>query len=245
MRGFYRRTENSGVEIFSSCMTAFDSLPDTKLTRDQENKLAEKIQAHQRPEDITSLVMANMREAVVYTRKVCNAFIHDDELISICYEALCKNAKRFKPNWQRFLAFAKAGLRGEVTGHIRKMDVVKHGKMISRELLKSELISGRPYVPRDDGDAPEVCLEAHTQEISEPEFDAIVTRERWAQLEPVIAECLTQHEQMMINLVYKVGYNFKEAGNLMGVSRAAMQGSHAKALRKIRCALLKKRQLFE
>jgi RNA polymerase sigma factor (sigma-70 family) len=221
--------------------SVFDSLPDIKLTSAEESALARDIQTFQREDDINALVMANMREAVIYTRKTSNGFLADDELVSICYTALVKNARRFKPDWQRFFAFSKAGLRGDVTSHIRDLDAVKKSKMISRECLSDEYLAQR--TPRDTED--DVCVEALTREVEQPDFDGMVTRERFAKIAPVVRECCTEHEQMMLNLIYLNGYNFREAAELLAVSRAAMQTLHAKALKKIRCALLSKNQLFE
>ena len=205
-------------------MNTFDSLPAATFTRVQEDILAKRIQKFQRPADVNKLVMANIREAVIYGRRVSRETICDSELISICYDALMKNARRFQPGRVRFFAFAKAGVRGALARSWKTKDVVRNGAT----------------EPHGEDETKPVPLE----EIVDPDFAAIHTNDRWGYVEKIInRQCNTQ-EKTVLTLAYRSGFNFQEIGNMLGVTRSAIHSTHQRALKKVRCELLRQKRLF-
>lgn len=216
-----------------------DDFPEDKLTRDQEDALAKS----KRPEDKETLVLHNMREAVIYARYCCGDGITDGELISVCYDVLTRGAQRFKPGWSRFFAFCKPGVRGYVKRSWRQKDVVKNGETVaidSRDPRKGE----RDVC--DDGkiwdDEDQVTPE---HEITEPEFDAIRMRERWEHVKGTMDKVCTEQERAVLTLAYTNGYNFAEIARLLGdITRSAVQRTHRVALRKIRWELLEQKRLL-
>ncbi len=212
-----------------------DGLPEEKLlSTKQENALAKR----GTPAAHKKLVLHNMREAVKYTKRVCNGQIPDAELLSLCYVAMMNAARRFKPNWARFFAFSKAHLRGAVKEHFNSLKVVKQGFVISREELHSTICRR----DADDGDEHR-DVEAVTGEIADPDFKSIKLREQWAVVEPLL-HCLSERETMIINLHYKSGFALADIGAKLGVTCEAVRHTLSNALRKIRNKLLARKQLY-
>jgi RNA polymerase sigma factor (sigma-70 family) len=218
----------------------FNSLPSEKLTPEQEGALVKK-----NTEDaFIELAMANMREGVIYARHITRGLLEDDEIISVCYETLLRNAKRFRPGIIRFFAFAKPGIRGAFSRNWKKKDTVKNGETVS--------IDWRPPPPidMDNHSLEDVTNELAKQnpipesEITQPDFDGVFIRERWELVSGVIALKLNEQETMIINLAFRCGLNYAEIGRMLGVSRAACQGVASRALKKVRCELLRRKRLF-
>lgn len=222
-------------------MKLLESLP-PQLSPADEIALAERIQKSKKEDDINALALANMREAFLYSKRVCRSKIPDDEIFSLCYRALVRNAKRFNPAMgTTFMAFAKAGLRGAVCRYWETLDTVKHASMHEDEYEGIETDPGIPEI--DDRsefwESLQEIIGEKEGEAIEPEFQAIHNREVMKFVDKIIAEKLSDQEQMVLTLYYKSGFNLQEAGNLLGVTRSAVQFTHQKALRKIRDRLSK------
>lgn len=234
----------------SAASDPFTQLPTEKLTRPQEDELATKIQATKDEDAMTRLVMCNLREAVTYARRISHGRLADDQLISICYAALQKNARRFKPGWQRFFAYSKAGVRGDIKRHWGTLDVVKNKYTITlyaaRMEARANAFSGRLVQDKSGNGYATECLSYNDlkcsaltmpEESTDADLQPVFTKDRWEQVRPVIDQACNEREKMIITLAYQSGFNFQEIGKLLGVSRSAIQAAHAGAIRKIRCAL--------
>jgi RNA polymerase sigma factor (sigma-70 family) len=205
-------------------MSIIDQLPSKKLSLKEEQRLARRIRARGRTCDINKLVMANILEAFVYARRCCREAIPDDALLSYCYTALRKNAKRFRPGFRiRFFAYCKVGLRGEITNYWRTLELVRH-------VPTSEVISDE--------------IETDEKEVVDPDFDVIYNNERWLAMEKVIEFACSKQEQVILSLSYQGELNFQEIGLLLKVSRSAIQAIHARALKNIRDAIVENPGLF-
>lgn len=216
----------------------FNIFPE-KLTVKEENKLAREHTHEAR----CALAMHSMREAMKYTKRCCRDSIPEDALQSLCYDALMCAAPRFKPNWARFFAFAKADLRGAIRKYFNGLRVVKKSEVTSRECLEEAIAVSR----KKKGDEEVVeDVELHTGEFTEPEFRLIELREQWALVEPLLkSSLLSKHEKMVLDLTYKSGFAFKATAAKLGVSPSAVQSTHAGALRKIRNKLMASKRLFD
>lgn len=221
----------------------FNELPEEKLTTEQEQALAKKIQAGNKiEENANQLAMSAMREAVVYARHVTRGLLQDDELISVCYTALLMNAKRFRPGMIRFFSFAKPGVRGAFQRNWTKKDTVKHATTISREELP--YAHENPPLTEEQIEENAKCNPVPDSETVQPDFDGVFTRERWDFVSGIIEGKLNTQEKMILNLAFRCGLNFAEIGRMLGVSRAAVQGVSSRALKKVRCELLRRKRLF-
>lgn len=249
-------------------MTQFD-LPQNRLPREKETELSLRIQADKTDLDaVHILVLHNLQEALYYTKKCSNQAIPDADLLSLCYDTLLRNAKRFKSEFgTRFFAFCKPGLRGSLTRYWKGLDVVRNASAKRTD----EIIGGPTFVPFTGGtdyvsrsiaggrlpipmEDEVVDNHPHDDEfkdnitctqggVVEADFDTIHRRELWSQVEPSIA-LLSDRQKMVLRLSYQSGFNFQEIGNLLGISRSAVQTVHAKALDTIRGDLTRRGRLF-
>jgi RNA polymerase sigma factor (sigma-70 family) len=199
--------------------TAFSELPEKYLTPRQEQLLAKRIQKYQRQSDINSLVMSNMREAVIYSRRCSRQSLEDSVLISVCYGALVRSAKRFKAGYgMRFFGFAKAALRGDISAYYKTLEVVKNA-------------GEHAQPPLEEFKSTAMAEEEPT---TEADFQSIFARDDWKMIAEVIKRKCNAQEKMVLDLSYQKHLNFQEIGQLLGVSRSAIQAAHARAIRKIR-----------
>jgi RNA polymerase sigma factor (sigma-70 family) len=230
-------------------MTLFDSLPQPLSVGEDiraiETALAAKIQKGDEAA-ANELVMRNMREAMLYTRRVSQN-IEQGQLMSLCYEALLRNAKRFDPTRQRFFAFAKPGLRGALYRHYHKeTGPTLIGK--STELPSRNGKSPAHYSYDGVTGAGERAMAEYEpvceNQIVEPDMESIFTRDQWELVRPVVKQKCSEQEQMVLTMTYLSGLNFQEVGDLLGVTRSAIQRTHWRAIKKLRMELGRRKQLF-
>jgi len=176
-----------------------------------------------------AVAIGAMREAVKYARKCCRGSLGDDELVSICYPALLQAAENYKTKFGlKFFSFAKQYVRGAISREWRRKDVVRNSSRYEDEDAPVEVVIRRP----DD------------LKTVNPDFESLDVRERWDLIWPVMQRRLNDVERMVLVLRYKSGFSYEEIGKLRGVTRQAIQRTHACALKKLRCALEHKRSLL-
>jgi RNA polymerase sigma factor (sigma-70 family) len=204
--------------------------PNEKMAPEVEAAHIAKIQkfkaGKQREEAVLALVMGHMRDAFFYARKCAYSRLADDELVSLAYSALTHSAERVKPDRARFFAYSKAYLRGAVCREWRCKNTVK-GAWGAESLDVS--------MENDDS-----TNEGPSQEA---EFGLVDLREKWEMVKPLLTK-LSENERRILELFYKGGMNFRQIGDLLGVTRSATQGTHTRALKKIRNALLRQKRLY-
>jgi RNA polymerase sigma factor (sigma-70 family) len=179
----------------------------------------------QREAAVEALVLGHLRDAFFYARKCAYSRIDDDELVSLCYSALTRAAERVKPNLARFFAYAKPYIRGAICRTWKSKDTVRGAW--GAESLDVDLEN------EDSKNEPS----------QEAEFALIDLREKWELVKPLMSK-LSKREQMVLQLFYEGGFNFRQIGDMLGVTRSATQGTHTRALRKIRNALMRQRRLY-
>lgn len=195
-----------------------------------------------------------MREAFFYVRQVCRGRIEDGEIYSFCYKALCECARNFEPDWQRFFAYSKPNLRGNVSRYWKSLDTVKNSSMHETEVEAVEACSpiseddsswDVPQADADSGGLQKYTNLALEPDYVEPDFARIELRERLAMLKPIIEKKLNEQERMVIDLTYTGGYNFETIGKMLSpaVTRSAVQQTHARALKKLRNELARQKKL--
>jgi RNA polymerase sigma factor (sigma-70 family) len=237
-------------------MKLLDSLPQDVFSVEQEFTMAARIQKTKNEDDINDLVLHNMREGFLYAKKCCRARIPDDELFSLCYTALRRNAKRFRPGGIRFLAFAKAGLRGVLSRYWKTLDVVKNSSLHEAEEVytpAAQTFELRTVEDEEDHNPPAIDeVEMGKQEwatvmageVVEPDFRGIDLRERLGVVNEIIERKLSPQERMVIDLFYRNGFTFQKIGDMTDTTRSAAQLTHTKALRKIRRELERSKRLL-
>lgn len=208
-----------------------DQFPEGRLTREAEAALAEEIQAGSEAAQ-NDLVIATMRQALLYTRRTCDGKIRESERTSLCYQRLMRAAKRFDPARGRFFAFAKAALRGTMKTYWEDQGVVRNAE----EIVSLENVTE---------DQPKATREMVTGEITQPEFDVIFARDEWAELLKKSGHRLDSQHRQVLSLIYRGGLNGPEIGKLMGVSRSRVHAIHREALQIMRDILGRNEGLLE
>jgi RNA polymerase sigma factor (sigma-70 family) len=198
--------------------------------------------------DIQTVVLYNMREGFYYAKSIVKARLSDGEVFSFVYSALLKAAKNYDPSKNqrfeksRFFGYAKPYLRGEAFKAMN-IDIVFHGfhhlpAEISEE-GSDEQDGGRKLDSAVDtspsGDSY-YYAEGKVIPIVEPDFEGIDIRERWDTIKPVL-KVLNENERMVLDLHYWGGFNFQKIGNMVGLTRSAIQYTHSCALKKVRAYL--------
>jgi RNA polymerase sigma factor (sigma-70 family) len=214
-----------------------EGYPRETLPEEDEAKLTRVIVqfkgGEKRAEAQQKLVLASLRDAFFYARKCARARLPDEEIVSLCYAALVRAAARVNPGKGRFFAYAKPYIRGAVCRAWRSLDVVRNGG-------NAESLDTNPDA--DDGD--EYDNNKERVDPVDPEFGLIDLTEKWAIVEPLLKK-LSPSERTVLNLRYQQGLNFREIGDKLKVTRSATQGTHARALRKLRNALLRQHKLYD
>lgn len=214
---------------FYNTMDILDGLPAKgELTPEQENTLAGN------PDQIPTLALHNMREAFVYAKRCCRGMLSDDEVYSSIYESLCAAARNFKPNRIRFFAYAKPYIRGGLSLVWKSKDVVKRSKHVAlqleQELTVLDCAEGADGITGMLHKKTGVPLPPPT----EPDIESVQLREEYALIQPLMKSVLTDKEQTVIAFRYKSGMTFERIGKLLDTSRADIQLTHARALKKLR-----------
>jgi RNA polymerase sigma factor (sigma-70 family) len=175
--------------------------------------------------------------------------------MSLCYDVLTKSAPRFRPHFGiRFVAFCKQRLRGAVKRHCCTLDVVKHASM-----KRTDNEGGPAFVPfvggcevpnreratvREDSTREDVYETSTQGGIVDFDFEGVDIRELWVPLTRVVQEKLNPRQRMVLRLIYDLGFNMQEIGDMLGVSRSAVQMTLAAALRILRRELGHNRELL-
>lgn len=230
-------------------------LPKKPLTTQQEDQLAGRIQGAKQKEEtdldsINELALYNMREAFAYTLACSRGHNFDPGVVfSICWKALCYAATNFQPGRIRFLAFAKAYLRSELFRAPEELQVVRNTKagdvicLVPDEIFGNEIESsadmGSDFTHRRCEELSEL-----KHDTVEPDLEGIMNRDEWEVMKPIIQSRLSEKERMVLELKYQSGFNFRQIGDLLRVSRSDTQATHTRAINKVRGALKGKRALF-
>lgn len=151
-------------------------------------------------------------------------YIRLPEVLSLCYAALSKAVKTFRPGMKRFLAYSKPFLRGELCRYWREKNVV-------RDAFRHE-------APESDEFPKPLASES-----VEPAFEEIHWKELWTQVEPVIRNTLTPIEIKVLEFRYKFSYTLEAAGEEIGKSRERVRQIEKEALKKLRAALSSRGEL--
>lgn len=196
------------------------------------NEQLEAALAAQLPDETAAqeLVMGSMQNAVKYLSRVSKGGKSENELISLCYAALVKAVRNFKPEKGRFFIYAKVYLRSALFSSWKSRSVVRHAETISEGEMFHILI-GDQEPTHDDSEGVVV---GPSEDFN---FDAIDTKERWAAASAVLSKVTTEHERTILQLRFTLDYSFERIAGFMGTTRSAAQGSCERALRKIRAEM--------
>jgi RNA polymerase sigma factor (sigma-70 family) len=203
-----------------------EDFPEEKLSEPQEAGLSGS-------KDYEKLVLHNMRSAVNYAGRCCGGELQEGDLISICYDVLLQAAPAFRPSvGLRFIGFCKPRLRGAVKRHFNKQRIVKNGSCVA--LVDSplhEVEHDLGHCGHETNYVPPVRAPKDTDQ--QPEFDAIFLRDEWARMSKLIAERCDDRERTILIWVYQHGYTFEKLGDMLDISRQAVQSIAAKCLKRL------------
>jgi len=222
-------------------------VPETRLSLEQERQLSDKIQASKKSDEdaINTLTMHNLREAFYYAL-ACSRTLPPDEVYSLCYAALRYAATNFKYRGARFFPYSKAYIRGEIYKTFNDRNVVKEAVCVPLRLEDEEKARAIEDLV-EDGHFLHLRRDADKNFIEptvESDLHGIAIRDEWARIKPIFRAKLSEKERMILELKFEGGLNFREIGDLLRVSRSDTQATHTRALRKIRCALMRKKALL-
>lgn len=203
-----------------------------------------------------TLVLHNMREAFYYAQQCCRGKLPDDEIYSAIYEALCHAARNFKPGGIRFFGYSKPYIRGGLNKVWRAKDVVRNkrgdcGSKRGREEYHDEITlstesEGKEEIHEKSDGLTGIRLREKIESnvpTCDPDIEAVQLREEYSLLQPML-KSLTDKEQSVIALRYKSSLTFERIGKLLASSRADIQFTHARALKKLRIAARQKLELL-
>ena len=230
-----------------------DQFSAQKLSPQEEAYLANEVRGGSKAA-ATKLVMANMREALLYTGRVCNGAIDEQTRASLCYQELCMSAPRFRPGGIRFFAFAKVGLRGRMIRYRKSLLTVRNSyNTVSIDSLENVGVAKvrelkfltTPAELRSPADDKEhSCREAVTGESESPNWDRAFAIDQWRVIREGLKHILSDQQWMVLDLVYYNHMNFTEIGKRLDLTRSAIQAAHRKAIKKLRDGLAANPQLL-
>lgn len=196
---------------------AYATLPLKTIPPAQERDMVRKWRRTRDDALLAEVVMNNMRQAVLYARRICREQFQDDELISLCYGTMLRQAKRYDPNSPLdFFTFAKIGVRGDVNRHFKQLDTVRQSKRVTMPNWSEGVHKMTDSLEVNDT------------------FGNAETRDEARFVLRSIRRCCTEREQVIFALTYFGCLGFHETARLLGVSRSAIQAAHARALEKVR-----------
>jgi RNA polymerase sigma factor (sigma-70 family) len=176
---------------------------------------------------IQEFIMRYMRECVRYAQFASRGQIEPDELLSLAYMEARAAALKFDPAAGRFATYAKVWIWGRIHKHWATPEVARANfskgdrVMQFRETVENQFELTNPNEP-----------------IVEPDFGTVSFNEQLDRLEPFINSRLNPQEKMVIDLVYTAGFTMSKIGKMLGVSRAATQATHKRALKKLKKAVV-------
>lgn len=224
-------------------------LPRKQLTTEQEDGLAVRIQATKERgeadvDSVNELALYNMREAFSYGVS-CARNLPGGVVFSLCWTALVAAATNFEAGRIRFFAYAKPYVRGEVIKAFHAAKVVRHGetRALSPDSILTGEVEGSEDVPLHFTMDTDELLLAKADTV-EADTEGIMVRDEWSVLVPILQSRLSEKERMVLELKYQSGFNFRQIGDLLRVSRSDTQATHTRAINKVRGALKGKRALF-
>lgn len=190
-------------------------LPQTPLSVEQEQKLF-------LAGDTETIIIHTLVSAAKYMNNVKlhgpRSHIPLSEVLSLCYAALSKSIRTFKPGMKSFLAYSKPFLRGAKCRHWCDKNVV-------RDAFRHEAPE------QDEFPKPLAC------EHVEPAWESIHYKELWAQVEPVIRTTLKPIEIRVLEYRYKFDMTLEETGEQIGRTRERVRQIETEAMGKLRGAL--------
>lgn len=230
----------------------FSGLPTNgPLSREQEN-------AYFASGDIETVVLYNMKEGFYYSKSITKMRLSDGEVFSFVYRALLSAAKNYDPSKNkkfiksRFFGYAKPYLRGEAFkemqsnlkdfGFFQVLDITDSSEgLVTAQDNDAHVTSSSIRAKLDTSPSGQsyYYAEGNIIPIVEPDYDGMDIRERWDTIKPVL-KVLNENERMVLDLHYWGGFNFQKIGNMVGLTRSAIQYTHSCALKKIKAHLSEK-----
>lgn len=217
--------------MLNNYTSLMDQFPQERQTPDQEAALVCRVKTGSQAA-LSKLVMANMREALLYTGRVCGGELSEGDLISLCYQEMSMSARRFTSGNLRFFAFAKAGLRGRLKTFWKSLKLVRNAEsVIPLEDLEKNY-APPPISPDDDPEHSH--REKATGEVVNPDWEKMFAVDQWSQIKEALKDTLSKQQWMVLDLVYQSGLNFPDIAKLLGLTRSAIHAAHRNAIAKLR-----------
>lgn len=226
-----------------------------KITHDEERALFAKAKAGD-VEAREFLIKNHLLYVATYGLKHAKGRLRNDEVVSAMNEALMKAIDRFDPSYKnQFARFLIPFLRGAMANLWLSKNLVDlpkeerkgddNGPTSMRFVALNESLGGREG--EGDSETPRVAkksagsgtgLEVGQLRDSSPEPDEIVEasdqRDFLLGMIDSFRAKMTTEESEILDLVYKEGLNFAQAGLRQGVSREWVRIKHDEIIKKLR-----------
>lgn len=199
----------------------------------------------------SDLVLATLAEAFLYARKCCHGGVPEDEVLSLCYDALQKSVSNYDPSRGRFFAYSKVYVRGELSQFWKGRDIVKHSSQHEDKNIPAREGFHQPNSFASNYADLSEKFESGSDEwerqfgTAEMDFEAIRLNELWEIVSPIIESKLSGHARMIIKLRHTSGFGFQHIADLLGISKCTVHDTHRRALMKIRAELYRKKKLYD
>lgn len=178
----------------------------------------------------TEVVLASMREAVLYGRTCCGGKLDDSELVSLCYEALQKTVTLFDAKrGLRFFSFSKPRIRGAILRHFNNTSTVRNAECISLQVAEGH---------EEEAENMYAAME-HYEVYDDFNFDLVNFRERWSEIHRYVMRTCSDRDCTIMFLVFSLDFTFDQAGKVFGITRSATQAIAARIILDVKRSILK------
>lgn len=195
---------------------------DAKVEKEFHSQLKKAKDDEARETLVQNFVLLYMRDCVSYGEFVAKGSIEADELFSLVYLELHKAAFKFDPKFGRFATYAKQWVWGRIHKHWKIPEVSRNNS--TSHLRYEETVENRFELTNPN------------EPIVHADFDVINYHEQNKKLDELMKRKLNLQEQMVIDLVYRSSYSLAQIGEKLSVTRAAIQATHERAVRKLKRA---------
>jgi RNA polymerase sigma factor (sigma-70 family) len=164
------------------------------------------------------IIVNHLLFAATYARRFTKGKLPDNEVVSAANLGVMKAYEAFDyKRLTRFAAYVKHYIRAELAALWRSKNIVDYNGNFPAPIDGEELT----LLDVDEG-------------IVQPDVESLDTRRFVMETLEAAKGVLTARESLILHRHYEEGLNFREIGDALGVSRAAIQAAHAKALEKLR-----------
>lgn len=206
------------------------NLPENTLSRAQEGQCV-KMRWHGK------LIEANLREAVIYLKRIAKGRFNEGELVSFAYDGMVQAVKNYDAERNRFFTWAKPHIRGKMFAAMRAQS--RYAEVTSGGAFYTEVVKEDPETGVKE-DMPRWTNEPSV------EFNHEELHYRTHYLEEiagVMKRVLRKQEQQVV--YYRIWHDlrYREIGEKLKFSTSRAQAIFERAMQLVRRELMRRKRL--